>query len=348
MIRSLLLALLAVTVPTATPELRDSPTAETVLRRTLDDTTEWSLSDLRQTLDGEPVDSGQVLGMEVVTVRSVELLDRTGEVAEGRAQRIERDVERADSTSDITVESPLGALDFTVDSESDLVGETVVFDWNAKDERYDRRLEDPSAADLSSLDVDAGLTRLLPRDEVAVGGRWTVAAEDFVAALCLGGDLGVLPGATPQIPGDGISGADLVAASCIHLGQPWDRTKGTVELVWTETVEVDGRSMARIEVAGEVELTRDLTDHLERALAGSGADSSSREDYEVEVDWEDLDVQGEIHWDLDRERFAEGQLEVSGEAVLTVAWQDPFGWIEIEAELSTESTLELRASQEEG
>ncbi|MEO0651204.1 MAG: hypothetical protein AAFZ65_11060, partial [Planctomycetota bacterium] len=131
-----------------TVDLRHAPTEGSALKLTYDDTTEWSLVELRQSLDGEEVPGGDVTGMEVVSVRAIELVDRLVEAKGPLAVRLEREIVRADATSDLTVETPIGDLDFTVDAESELVDETVLFQWNANDEEHEVELEGGAPLDL--------------------------------------------------------------------------------------------------------------------------------------------------------------------------------------------------------
>ncbi|MEO0651651.1 MAG: hypothetical protein AAFZ65_13325 [Planctomycetota bacterium] len=196
------------------------------------------------------------------------------------------------------------------------------------------------------MSIDAGLAGLLPLRRVDVGSSWTVEGDRFFATLMLGGEYGIHPSGAPVVPGDGISGTDLVAATYLHLGQVWDRVEGEVELTWSERIEVDGHEVALIEVAADLELERSLSDLLTRVLGDSGADTERREDYTVDVAWE-VGLEGELAWDLDSERFRSLELEAAGECTLILGWEDAYGSIGIEADLTTESVLRLSASDEE-
>lgn len=343
----LIAALPAVALPASAPtlDLRHAPAEGTVRRLLQNESTDWSLIEIRQTLDGDPMPSEEVQGMEVACVRATEFVDRLVEARGPLALRLEREVARADATCDLTIDSPVGAMEFTVDAESGLVDETLVFSWDEEDEEYGVALESGAPIDLSGADVDAGLTRLVPQREVGVGTSWTVDGADFMAALVLGGEFGIRPTSAPVVPGDGISGVDLLAATYIHLGQAWDLVDGEVELDWSKTVEIDGRDVAVVEIVADLELARSLTELLEVVIDESGADVGRREDYEAEVAWE-VHLEGELAWDLVAEGFRTLELDASGECDFTLRWQDVYGYVEIEAEMVTQSELALAASTE--
>jgi len=126
-----------------------------------------------------------------------------------------------------------------------LEGRTVRFERAKPAEDFEARLVDKDGPreELPRLEADMGAWGILPESAPAIGGSWKIGAERFRAAL-------LRPGGRPRWPL--LAGAPP-AEERLTEGL-WDAMRGELELRYVERVEREGRSYARIELKGSIEL----------------------------------------------------------------------------------------------
>lgn len=148
--------------------------------------------------------------------------------------------------------------------------------------------ENPDDKLLEALHADVDGAGLLPEEPVKEGAEWSAEGSALCALLYPSGELGWSwnGGEEDDIPGqDGSS----------HGGE--------LELRFVELIEEDGRSLARIEIEGNlVETTTRATDLAEVPVTDGTATETTTTDYAIE---------GELLWDV--ERHALHSLELTGE-----------------------------------
>jgi len=192
--RSLLLLPIALflTPPTGPrDELAWEPAEGTFVHR-FETVSESELAEQTMLIDGEERENPQSDSMEL-TMTTVEILvfiDEVEEVDDERVTRFERTFEELSQKR--TVESPMLPETQEGERKSDLESTTVVFEWDADTEEYEREFSVDEGLDdglLEGLVEDLTLRDFLPEDEVSEGDSWEVDIETFAQALWPGGSL---------------------------------------------------------------------------------------------------------------------------------------------------------------
>jgi hypothetical protein len=288
--------------------------------------------------------------MSASQTRVLEFTDRFAKVDGPRPLELRRAVRRAEATTDLTVVTPVGELQFTLDDSSELVDETIVFEWEEAEEAYHVDLEDGrTPPEVEFVAVNADLAELLPEGAVEPGARWTVSPEAFRAVLSPGGDWSVFARSVPALQGEELEAADLIGATYLRAMQPWDQLDGDVTATYVATVEVDGVPHAQLSLAYELELSRDLGQPLQRAFEAAALELD-REGYEAEVEWQAAG-KGTVLWNLEHRRLGRADLQLAGPATIQLSWTQASGQgeleIEVEAEVELDSALEYAARSPE-
>lgn len=217
----------------------------------------------------------------------------------------------ADMTAAMTVEilEQTKTSEQSMHGKSELEGKRVRFAWNEESGAYDARFE--PAIDkpklLEGLAEDLDLRALLPRDEVEIGGEWTIEARDLVAVLSPGGNLSVVPERANE--SSLRIGSEMGSLSGMLAGELEGQARAKLDSVREE----DGVRIAVIRLDLEAKSKSDLTETARKALEETDlppeVEGLVLDELEIEYAFEG---EGELLWDLSAGRFR--SLSISGAA----------------------------------
>lgn len=217
----------------------------------------------------------------------------------------------ADMTAAMTVEilEQTKTSEQSMHGKSELEGKRVRFAWNEESAAYDARFE--PAIDkpelLEGLAEDLDLRALLPRDEVEIGGEWTIDAKTLVLVLAPGGNLSVVPERANE--SSLRVGSEMGSLSGMLAGTLEGEARAKLDSVREE----DGARIAVIRLDLKAKSKSDLTETARKALEDTDlppeVEGLVLDKLEVEYAFEG---EGELLWDLTAGRFR--SLSISGAA----------------------------------
>jgi hypothetical protein len=185
--------LLALALPLFAPQdaLRCAPEKGLALRKVFECKGELELVAQEMTVDGASHGDMPKPELSIELNEELAFLDRCAQVEGGRATEIVRTYEKLSETGTQRTASSEGSDEQTVNAESELEGETVVFTWDADAKEWDAAFEggEGDSKLLEGLQAELDLCAFLPPGPVAEGESWDVPATAFAALICPGGDL---------------------------------------------------------------------------------------------------------------------------------------------------------------
>lgn len=307
----------------------------------------WTLESIRTTdsvtlvINGNEQDVGS--GATNRTAFSAEITDQILAAEDGAPSRFMRTYESVDTDSAIEdFEAGDGMQIRDGSGSSELVGASVLFDWNADAEEWKRSYDEDSAGDddwLDDLDADMDLADVLPADEVEVGDSWEVPVSLLDTLLRPGGEIDVRDDES-EAPEGAIS---IQIPNVSDFGR-WGELDGTIEATYTELVEEDGPRIARIVLDIDVDGEIDVIDELEE----NSADRGSEDDYTEAQLTRELKGKITIDWDLEAGYFVALEGDLEGTSEFYGAWTiSAQGFeIDLEVERAEEFDYEIKASIE--
>jgi hypothetical protein len=177
------------------------------------------------------------------------------------------------------------------DKESDLLDKTVLFSWNADEDRYDKKWvgEGGSEKRLEGLEEDMDLRCLMPKKAVSADDTWKVDLVEFGEVLGPGGDLGF--SAKDKDEDDNQFEKNLSGeAVCTYAG----------------TKDVEGRKLAVIQITCKARTFQEKEEG----------------EREMRVDFS-MDLKGEALWDVGAKHLATYALsgDITAEMKITQAME---------------------------
>lgn len=336
--------LMAVAAAVLAAPLADSPRnrfeVDSLYAKTFEQTYEFELDAITQTVNGVEVDLGEPV-MTMSGERSYELADEYVKVEDDVLTRRRRTFEAlaGRASMDLEVMGESDSLSATLSSP--LEGETVLCDWDADEERHEFRFDEGSDGEASLLEgllADAEFQLLPPSREVEQGDSWSIDLADQRAFFAPGG----LPRWEPELSGDSGSLLEpwqMVAVSLICMSDASQEIDGELKARWTETVEVDGARAALITLELDADLTADVGEELTRMCLAAELDAVEAT---YEISWS-VEGKGKLLWNLESGHFISLELECDNEIEFTLGLEQEFGEVLVEAEVSGPSTFEASA-----
>lgn len=274
----------------------------------------------------------------------IQVIDRVEGVADGAPTLFVRSYESIDTNTEIDgLEESEGMEVRSDDGASALAGSDVRFEYDADAEEWSRSFDEDSSGDdewLDALDPDMDLAMILPDDEVEVGDGWEVPVAVVDALLLPGGELDVDEGGDDAPEEGAIS---IVVPNAGDIGR-WSELDGSVDATLSEIVDEDGRRLARIELAIDVEGEIDITDDLDEKAEARGA-SETYSDATIE---RTLEGKVKVDWDLEAGRFATVEGELVGTANLFTSSIIATSGIELEIEVESDEEIVVEISATQG
>ncbi len=296
-----------------------APKAGVAITKSFVTTTEMELDDADIRMGGEPL---PIDGMEMnqKAVQSVTVTDEYGPMTDGRMTKLSRTYDAVSMESNMDM---VMGMQQSIEGSgtSPLEGKTVIFDWNEKDEAYDTKFkegEDGEPELLEGVAFGMDLARLLPTDDLKVGGAYDLDPSVLEDLLAPGGNLGVemeMDGGQGGMPGmdQGQSG-DLS-----HFFQ--EALDGTATGKLKEVRESEGVRLAVIELNFDVLAVADMADAM-----GDMAGGDLPPGIDIEVDRMEMEMtyvgEGEMLWNLSAGHIhsvkMEGELSINMDMAMTM------------------------------
>lgn len=322
----------------------DSPTnkyeAETTHTMTFREVGEFQLDSMTQSVNGQEVNMGDP-EMNGTLERSFQFIDEYVAVEEGRLTQRKRTFEDIVGSTTMSVSMMGSTEEHGAELTSPLSGETVIYKWDEGSEDYELEFDEDSRGDSSLLEklfVDAEFQMIPPDDKVEVKDSWTIDLADQRAFFAPGGLL-TWEAETDEGGYNLIEPQHVIASSLIALADASQEIDGELEVTWSETTEVDGQPVAHFDLVLEAELTAELGEELNRMAASAGL---AERDTEYECNWS-LEGKGTMTWNLETGHFIELSLECENMVEFSMSWEEDFGVIEVEAEVSGTSSWEAES-----
>lgn len=233
--------------------------------------------------------------IEVESVRRMDLVDEYRRSEGGRPLELWRSFERLRLRADLSLRRDDQPLSDTLFATGPVSGTSVVFTWQPELGEYGRYYDRAEAEEsqLAGMTEEADLRSFLPGREVAVGDEWSVPAIAARQLLSPGGDLEMRFEKTVHI----------LFARSLMMGQGgglWhafgEGTKGEIKARYLGPREVDGRQVAAIALALDLDSRVDQTELANRLRNVLELVQGVK----VEEAWLRLQLQleGELLWDL--------------------------------------------------
>jgi len=351
--RTLILGALAITAPflvaskpNAT-KLTFSPAAGSSLTKTFTNSVEFALDDMSMLMNGEENPMMPQIEMDMAMESTVGVTDTYDSVSDGKPTKLTRSFDEISAEMDVAMvvdamgqvqeENPTGS------GSSALEGETVVFSWDSDEGEYvvsfpgDEGDEDL----LESLVEDMDLRALLPRDEVSEGDSWDLPLVSLIDVLGPGGDLKL----DFNMDGQEMSGGAPPEMMVNFREMMGDMLEGEATATFAGMTEVDGVSLAVIEIEIEIDTAKDMSELIEELIGEEVPEGMEFNLDRVDVEFA-YEAEGQCLWNV-RAGHAHS-LSLEGEAIVALDMEVnmDFGGQSMAMEMSMEMSGEMSTEME--
>jgi hypothetical protein len=311
------------------------------LRKEFVENTQWRLTELETFVNGSPV-AGPIPSMDSESTRKLVVLDRYAELIGGRPKSLTRafeelggehafdfDVQGLSDSIQLRLSSPLAATKVEFTRAEDGEATKAAFAGEGGD-----------AALLEGLVEDLDLRAFLPDEDMGVEDNWEIASERLARVLAPGGALHLNPDAGGVPASDALDPLEIVGAALFALAESATELEGDVTVEWTETQQIDGRSLAVLEIDWDSRSKGVLAERAAEMLAAAGA-STDRTDVAVNVRLA-CEGEGKLLWDLTARHAHSFELDLRTSFEAEILWSQSGQRAGYKFKLSGES--KLRAS----
>ncbi len=215
-----------------------------------------------------------------------------------RITKLERRYEEVEVVRVRSSEEDSGSDGGESEASSALEGETVVFEWDEDEEAY----EVTSDADdelLADLRMDIGFAGFLPDGAVAVGEQWELQPDVYTMLIDF------MHGVPLDSSGAGAADGNRHDDASASPPEVEEETDGQLTLTYAGAREVDGVTLALIEIDGEIEIERTM-DHR-RELEGDATASVHEQTVDTRT------IEGTLLWNVDAGHLHSLELETDVE-----------------------------------
>lgn len=300
-----LAAPLALALAAPVDTLRYGVAADTTLEKTFVTKVALDLEEVRMVEDGQEIDP-DMIGMELTlsSTSTFGWMDTYGTAREGGApQRLTRTFIELETETSSSQSSIMGSQDLEVTSESELLGETVVFTFDDEGGAYAARFPEESDADaalLEGLVAETDLAFLLPAGDVEADASWEADPRQLSALLGPGGSLKLLPNEDDlpeEARGQG-AGQEFTMAEM--LGE----VDGEITCTYVGMRTEDERSLMVIAVEIDVESSNDMTELMRQKMEEFDAMEGGSMSFDAVHTELVIEGEGELLWDAAAGHFA--------------------------------------------
>lgn len=275
--------------------------------RVFEVSTTLELTDIAMVVDGEELDSERMLGRGATTTTTrLEVTDAFEKVDGTRATLLRRTYDAIARTSERPEGGGGGGRDGgeRPQPESALVGEDVLFTWDAEVEAYAARVPEDSTLDealLEGLVADLDLAEFLPSVAVEVDESWDVPLHVLELFVRPGGNLHLT---VPEREGGderrggrrGRGGAESSDPAALGI-EP--ELRGELKATLAEITGEEGARVARITFVVDAASKYDMTDAIEDVTRETQRGDMTTITLES-VTTSSFDGKGELLWHLER------------------------------------------------
>lgn len=197
---------------------------------------------------------------DLVTTTTVRTSDQLREVEAGRPRVLRRfyDEARLEARAEVSGgRQQTRGVDFS--GKSAFQGQSVVFTWVPGDGEYGRYYDGLEGFEerLAGLDEDLGARSLLPAEGVTEGASWELPPAALRGLFGAGGDLAYEFEAVK----DPLISRSMTMGVGANLSRVFGGEEtGTVKARWVRTEELEGHSLAVLELELDVQLSKELRD----------------------------------------------------------------------------------------
>jgi hypothetical protein len=293
--------------------------------RTFTSTTVMTVTDMAMSMNGEEMDTERMRGGETTTSFALTVKDVFEEADGARALKIRRTYDAVNQKSERAGGGgggpggggPGGGGRGPRELTSALVGEDVLFTFDAEAGEYVASLPEDSTVDpklLEGLAGDLEFAAFLPEGDVEVGAEWDVPLDVFASFVRPAGNLHLAPPSSGEGEGErrgGFGGRRMGGAVPEDLGVE-GAYEGSVKARLVEVAGDEGARVAHIELVLDLSAKFDMADAIEPV-------SRETEDGEITITTLDavltrkLEGKGKLEWSLERGALValtlEGELE---------------------------------------
>ncbi len=274
-----------------------APKAGLELRKEFVENSQWRLTEFETFVDGSPV-AGPIPTMDGEATRKLIVLDRYAELIGGRPKTLARTFEElaGEHAFDFDVQGLSDSIQLRLSSP--LVSTKVEF-TRAEDGEASKAAfagEGGDAALLAGLVEDLDLRAFLPDEDMGVEDNWEIESERLARVLAPGGALHLQPDAGGVPASDALDPLEIVSAALFALSESAAEPEGEVTVEWTETQQIDGRSVAVLEIDWDSRSKGVLAERAAEMLAAAGA-TTERTDVVANV-LLTCEGEGKLLWDL--------------------------------------------------
>lgn len=272
------------------------PAQGTELRKSFEVKQEFTLEDSEIRVNGSIQKQPEDIEMSMSMQTRVVLGDVYAAVGEGRVTRLVRTYDELAGEGNMTMDmGAFGSNSRDLTLESELEGQTVVFEWDGERGQYAPRFEEQEGKRelLASLVEDFDLRGFLPSATVEVGSAWKVdvVALRNVLAPGTGHSLRPEPGASERM-------SQMVQENMDFATLFRESAARELDARFEGLREADGRRIAVIALSGKVNAAHDATEEARRGVQKPASGDSVPDLQKVSVQVE-IEVTGELEWDLD-------------------------------------------------
>jgi hypothetical protein len=309
------------------------PRAGSKLHKTFEISTETTLDEMRQVMNGQEPPGGD-LEMENKIHLEIAVTDEYGPIADGRPTTITRTYDEIGSTTAMSMSHPvMGSQSGEIEGSSELEGKQVLFTWNEGEGGYTVSAVSEGMDDdlIAGLAEDMDLRGFLPDKEVAEGSSWDVDVKAVRGLFAPGGSI--------KVEAD-MDESDLMR----NMGGPppspdefLGEFEGTASAKLSSIRDEGGVRVAVIDLIVDVSSAKDLTEYMAEVMDRI----SGNEDMpDMEMDVQSMDVeysfrgQGTLLWNLDADVVHGLDLSGSLEQITDTAMNMSAGGMDIAMEMS--------------
>jgi len=321
------------------------------LTKTFSNVSNMTLEDFSLTVDGN--DMGAMMGsfeLDVEVTSDYVVTDEYVAIVDGRPTKLRRTFDAIEAVQSTQFQGGGMSDGQDTESSSDLVGTTVVFEWDEDTEEYGVEFDGESAEErlLEGLAMDMDLLFAMPGREVEEGDSWDIDLVELRHIMMPGGNL--------HLTSDDASAADMAEIeemmSDVMSGLVEDfkdLLEGEATATFTGMREEDGVELAVIELSIDVSIASDVSEIAEEIIARLTEEMGDQLPIDFSIDLFDVEAEataeGELLWnvtaghlhslDLPSEYVFALDIEVEAEA------EGQGQSIAAFVEMSVESTLEV-------
>lgn len=316
------LAVFALSQRSVEDTLAFQPRKDSEVRKSFTERTTWRMTELAQFVDDQPVSapSPEISGS---IARDLTVLDRYAELGARRPKLLRRNYEALSGAMKLEFEVQGLAESVEAALSSPLTDLKVEFECGADESACKARLAADSAGDtalLAGLAEDLDLRAFLPAEDVGVEDWWNVDSARLANVLAPGGRLALNPDKGSIPPSDLLDPLEVATTVLFALAENTGELEGDVTATWGETKQVDGRSIAVIEIDWSSNSKDALAERVRAMLVAAGADTA-RTDPSIAFEVES-EGKGKLLWDLAAGRAHSFELSLDSTISAELFWRE--------------------------